>query len=81
MRATRKTVDRTTLITNANRMLASDGLTPEGRAAINHLMSSVLMDSGSYRGFGYLASELVEDTDDYGVRLRDGYDDTRTRWY
>jgi len=37
-----------------NGMIASEGMTPEERNVVSVLLEQVLMDTGNYRGFGYL---------------------------
>jgi hypothetical protein len=78
----RKTVPVADLVDRANRMLAADGSTPEGRAAIAVMVESVLLDTGNYRGFSYLPSEyLPAEEQTPGHVLRDGMDHTRRYYY
>jgi len=77
----RKTIRVTDLVDAANTILAAEGSTPEGRAAVAHLVSRLLMDANAYRGFTYLRSEYLpaDQQTDTNV-LRPFYDDTRRRY-
>lgn len=76
MSARRVTAPLAVVIENANRMLAAEGSTVVGREATAHLLESILMDVGAYRGFGYLRSEFSADG-----TLREDYDDSRRHYY
>ena len=84
---TRKTIELTKLIDQTNRLLAlpdreanlSNGNVPinaDMRRAWIGVLDFALHETDAYRGFGYQASELVED----GSALREGYDDTRRHY-
>lgn len=72
----RQTLPVDILKNRVNRMLAAEGGTEDGRKALAVLIEGVLMDTGNYKGFGYLPAEWEKD----GTGLRDGYDDTRRRY-
>lgn len=85
--AKRKTVEVADLVHRVNNRLALEeeavtvvvtGMTPEQayRRALADLMADVLHQTSNYHGFAYQSSEFA----DYGV-LREGYDDTRVRFY
>ncbi len=73
----RKTVAVDALVRTANGMLAAPDAPRDGRAGIATLVESVLHDTGQYRGFRYLPSELLPD----GSALRPGHDDFRRAYY
>lgn len=83
----RKTIELTKLIDQTNRLLAlpdrdADDLNgnvpvnPAMRRAWIGLLDFALHEADAYRGFGYQASELIED----GTAVREGYDDTRRHY-
>lgn len=72
----RKTIAVSELVTRVNHMIAATAdPRREERQALAVLLESVLMDTGNYRGFNYLESELAHDN-----TLVVGYDDTRRRY-
>lgn len=71
----RKTYPVADLIDHANRVI-DHAKTMDERRAVAHLLESVLHETGNYKGFRYLSSELNDDG-----RLRDGYDDTNRYYY
>ena len=79
----RKTIPVAEVVRRGNHMLAeSVPGAREGRIAIAILLEDVLMATGNYKGFQYLASEYLpaaEQTD--GNVLRPDYDDSRRRYY
>ena len=78
----RKTYPVASLVSDANTMLAAPGSTRDGRIAIAILVERVLMDTGNYKGFQYLASEFLPAAEQTDTNvLRDGYDDTRRRYF
>lgn len=54
----RKTISVLTILEKANKYLACDGPrpTPEHRLGAASLLERILMDSGNYAGYGYLAA-------------------------
>ena len=76
--AARKTVKVADLVNRANHMLqwSADDLTRE-RQAIAVFVEGVLHDANGYAGYTYLATQWDPDA----AALRDGYDDTRRRYY
>lgn len=70
-----------------NNMLAkSIDEAKQQRQGMIAVIERVLMDTDNYHGFQYLDSEFEPKraTDEHGIpypKLRDGYDDTRRRYY
>jgi hypothetical protein len=89
--AKRKTVEVTTLVENANRLLALPDahgrvidLNADFRRGVISMVERVLHDTGNYRGFAYLSSELTTADQPHTPNttyLRIGYDETRRRYY
>ena len=77
--AARKTVSVEFVKERANAFLANseDGMA-EMRKGIAALLESVLFEANAYKGFGYLPSEL---SDEFPNPLKEGYDDTRRRYF
>lgn len=78
MTSKRKTYKIETLIEKVNGMLM--GSAPdegEARQGMATVLESVLHETGNYRGFSYLPTEWKAD----GSGLRDGFDDTRRRYF
>jgi hypothetical protein len=75
--ATRKTLDRQTLVSALNTALASDGTTVEDRRMLAAFADGVLLEGNAYKGFGYQRSEWNVG----GTGLREGHDDTRRLYY
>lgn len=73
----RKTIEVEAIRDRVNTMLEVQS-TPEARRAVAVLLESVLMATGNYHGFKYLASEWQ---DGAAFRLRENYDDTRRYYY
>lgn len=80
----RKTVEIDVLKDAANAFLAApDSFSIEGRDAasmrlgVASLLETALHRSGNYKGFQHLATEW----DAENWRLRDGYDDSRRRYF
>lgn len=88
MTAKRKTITVEAVKDLANNMLKfSDEDKAEGRVAVALLLERVLMNTGNYVGFTYLASEYAptaapeSERDPDAPPLRLGYDDTRRRYH
>lgn len=73
--AARKTIRVEAVKDRVNTMLEVQ-TSPDARRAVALLLESVLLATDNYRGFKYQSSEINEDG-----TLRDGYDDTRRRYY
>jgi len=54
MATKRKTVEVNTLKTQINALLACEGTGSAPRMALARVLESVLMDTGNYRGYGYI---------------------------
>lgn len=74
--AQRKTFKVEELKKRVNSWLASEYSTPQERRGAYAVLESILMETGNYKGFGYLPSE----TDGQG-RLKNDHDDTRRRYF
>lgn len=87
----RKTFSVTEIRDSVNYLLAHNetraGQAPEEAVAFRmgaaSVLEKILHDTGNYRGFGYLDSEVVPDwaRREDGKVLRDGYDDSRRIYY
>jgi len=74
----RKTVSVEWLKEKTNKFLAdSDEPMKEQRLGIAFLFETVLFETQNYKGFSYLPSEW----DSNQQALRDGYDESRRRYY
>lgn len=63
----RKTLDRAKILEIANNRLAAPSNhinTIEARFALISFLETILMEHDSYRGFGYLTSEMLDDPDE-----------------
>lgn len=80
--AARKTISVEAVKDRANTMLEVQS-TPEARRAVAVLLESVLQATGNYKGFRYLPEEYnsQEEYERTKEVLREGYDDTRRRYY
>lgn len=90
--AKRKTIEVKTLVENANLLLSRpdaadlDGdphINKQFRLGVIAMVERVLHDTGNYRGFAYLSSELTTADQPHVLNttyLRIGYDDTRRRY-
>lgn len=74
-RRIRKTVAVADLKDRVNKILAHAPTTRQNRIAVASLLEGVLMDTGNYKGFQYLHTEL-----DLNGQLRPKHDDTRRRY-
>lgn len=72
----RKTFEIAPVVTTVNTLLASPEFSAEERRGAYLILERILLDSGNYRGFSYLPTELNED----GTILRKDYDSTRRRY-
>lgn len=57
----RKTVDVDSLRIKANGLFAINALDQSFRAGVAAIVESVLFETGNYKGYSYLHSELTED--------------------
>lgn len=76
----RKTITVAEILDTANRALAAEWSTEEGRRAIIFMLEYTLHATGNYKGFSYLPSEYEEDPAKFApgtTHLRIGYDNTR----
>lgn len=87
----RKTFDVEVMRENANRLLALPDthgrvrdLTPDFRQGVISMIERILHDTGNYKGFAYLSSELTTADQPHTPNttyLRIGYDETRRRYF
>ena len=79
----RKTIEVAKVKDLINGMLAnSTDDHVEGRRALALALESVLLETDNYHGFRYLASEYLPAAEQtYTQVLRDGYDDSRRRYF
>lgn len=81
MAAARKTVPVEAVRDRVNHFLThSQNHETAARKALASLLESILLETGNYKGFLYLASELQTGPDGIEAGLRDGYDDTRRQY-
>lgn len=80
----RKTIEVGKVVERANTFLAApdsfsiEGLDPHSqRLGVAGLLESILHETGNYKGFNYLSSEW----DGEKQELRQGYDESRRRYY
>lgn len=82
----RKTIDIKDIIEKANHYFcnSSNDLQRE-RTAMQFFVTSILMDTNNYRGFGYLTKDNVPVENTYGVEYIDNKafhkDESRIRFY
>jgi len=79
----RKTIAVSDVRDLINGMLAdSNDDRSEGRTALAVALETILMNTGNYRGYQALRSEYLPADQQTADRvLRDGYDDTRRRYF
>lgn len=71
----RKTIAVEDVKQRVNHVLAAPTTSPEQRTGAYIVLEFILSDTGNYKGFQYLPSELKEDG-----TLKDVYDGTRRRY-
>ena len=82
----RKTIKIETLLAEVNRRNRESICQPKIRQGWNSLLETVLHNTGNYRGFGYLESNMVPAGQRPGIKMEgslvsfDGCDETR-RYY
>jgi hypothetical protein len=84
----KKTIKVTDIVEQANAYLAlpeeTSGASEQFRRGVIAMVERVLFETGNYKGFNYLKSELLPESErDYknGKVLRDGMDETRRFYY